>query len=97
MCDYCETDESIVGYIADELTSAILDKLSKLGFKKVSFTTVKECFDSCDNEYELLMTNGKTKIKVNIAGLDEISIETYRLKDGVWIDNNLNRDLNPYF
>lgn len=97
MCDNCETDEMIVEYMADELTNAMLDKLGKLGFKKASFKTTKECYDSCDDEYELLINDGTEKIKVNITGLNEISIETYRLIDGAWIDNNLNRDLNPYF
>jgi hypothetical protein len=73
----------------------LLDKLNKLGFKKVSFKT--ECYGSCDDEYELLLVNGKAKIKVYLAGLDEISIETYRLIDDVWMNNNLNKDLNPYF
>lgn len=63
MCDYCETDERIVEYIADELTNAMLDKLSKLGFKKINFKTVKECYDSCRNEYELLIMDGQAKIR----------------------------------
>lgn len=99
ICDHCgvTTDEMIIEYIASELTNAMLDKLSKLGFKKVSFKTMQEYCDSCDYEYELLVMDGKAKIKVYLDEVDKISIEIYRLVDGVWVNNNLNRDLNPYF
>lgn len=74
-------------YIEEEMTNAMINRARELGFKNnIVGNTVEDIYDSCDDDYELIIMGGKVKIELYIVGIDEFSIKIYELKNDIWIE-----------